>query len=345
MDQISEYQSNWDSAYNNQNCSVESKYLLYNNYYYNSDQISYYQNANQDFYSSLYATNFQQHNQSYLNNNFLSVSPYDVYSNSVCSDNSSNLSESYDYTNTANLNYNYNLALPVNDETNETKYFNQDALPITNYIQEAKYESCDDEISKPPKYAKSEIQNDIPHEIKYEIKQEINNEIKDEIVNNIKPKLEPPTSPNIIKDFESREKDFKIHNYDFTFPKGDTVPSNPNISCELRDQDLWNKFNNLKTEMILTKNGRLMFPFLSINLRGLDPNQNYMIIADIIPYDNYRYKFYDAQWFIGSEIIDQTTTPSSYMHPSSPMNGSKWMRDPILFNKLKLTNRSDTEMV
>lgn len=61
---------------------------------------------------------------------FLKTTSYDTYSNSVCSDNSRNWSESCDTKYANNLNYNNNLTLPLTTEVDETIYYYEDALTI-----------------------------------------------------------------------------------------------------------------------------------------------------------------------------------------------------------------------
>ena len=53
---------------------------------------------------------------------------------------------------------------------------------------------------------------------------------------------------------------------------------------------LWEEFNELGTEMIVTKAGRRMFPTFQMRLFGLDPMEDYMLVMDFVPVDDKRYR-------------------------------------------------------
>ncbi|XP_023223091.1 T-box transcription factor mls-1-like [Centruroides sculpturatus] len=116
------------------------------------------------------------------------------------------------------------------------------------------------------------------------------------------------------------------------------------ISDKLKDariifqnKALWERFNELQTEMVVTKIGRRMFPSVSIRLCGLCPNTYYFILLDVIPVDNFRYRYNAGTWTVAgrdpAEILTQF-----YKHPDSPALGSHWMKDEIFFDKVKLSN-------
>ncbi|KAK7938508.1 hypothetical protein WMY93_001834 [Mugilogobius chulae] len=88
--------------------------------------------------------------------------------------------------------------------------------------------------------------------------------------------------------------------YQFSSAQG-LVPGKAQVY--LCNRALWLKFHRHQTEMIITKQGRRMFPFLSFNISGWTPPRNRV-----------------------------------YMHPDSPNTGAHWMRQEISFGKLKLTN-------
>ncbi|TNN35588.1 T-box transcription factor TBX15 [Liparis tanakae] len=62
------------------------------------------------------------------------------------------------------------------------------------------------------------------------------------------------------------------------------------IQVELQCADLWKRFHDIGTEMIITKAGRRMFPAMRVKIAGLDPHQQYYIAMDIVPVDNKRYR-------------------------------------------------------
>lgn len=81
-----------------------------------------------------------------------------------------------------------------------------------------------------------------------------------------------------------------------------------------------------------------MFPQFKVKVSGLDPNAKYVVLCDIVPFDNRRYKFHCGQWIVAGKA-DTESQPRVYIHPDSPGTGEMWMRKQcISFHKLKLTN-------
>uniref|UniRef100_UPI00398F1D33 T-box transcription factor TBX18 isoform X3 n=1 Tax=Pristiophorus japonicus TaxID=55135 RepID=UPI00398F1D33 len=115
--------------------------------------------------------------------------------------------------------------------------------------------------------------------------------------------------------------------------------SREDIHVELQGADLWKRFHDIGTEMIITKAGRRMFPAMRVKITGLDPHQQYYIAMDIIPVDNkrYRYVYHSSKWMVAGNA-DSPVPPRVYIHPDSPASGDTWMRQVISFDKLKLTN-------
>ncbi|XP_053719113.1 T-box transcription factor T-A isoform X2 [Synchiropus splendidus] len=118
--------------------------------------------------------------------------------------------------------------------------------------------------------------------------------------------------------------------------KGDA--SERDIKLGLEDADLWNKFKELTNEMIVTKTGRRMFPVLRANVCGLDPNAMYSVLLDFVAADNNRWKYVNGEWVPGGKPEPQN--PSCvYIHPDSPNFGAHWMKAPVSFSKVKLSNK------
>ncbi|CAG0890169.1 unnamed protein product [Cyprideis torosa] len=80
-----------------------------------------------------------------------------------------------------------------------------------------------------------------------------------------------------------------------------------------------------------------MFPALRVRLSGLDPNSSYILLCDIVPADECRYKFHNSRW-VKAGKADPEMPKRMYIHPDSPATGKQWMSKPISFHKLKLTN-------
>ncbi|KAF7239798.1 T-box-containing protein TBX6L [Varanus komodoensis] len=111
------------------------------------------------------------------------------------------------------------------------------------------------------------------------------------------------------------------------------------VAVTLENRDLWVKFHQVGTEMIITKAGRRMFPQCKIRVTGLVPCAKYLMLVDFVPIDNFRYKWNKHQWEVAGKAEPQPPC-RTYAHPDSPALGSHWMREPVTFQKLKLTNNT-----
>ena len=142
------------------------------------------------------------------------------------------------------------------------------------------------------------------------------------------------------------------------------------VQCHLETKELWRKFNELGTEMIITKSGRWgifetldwwhwmlflltksgncfrrMFPVMRVSFTGLKLGQKYTVLMDIVPVDNkrYRYAYHRSSWLVAGkadpESVDQQRRRRRcYLHPDSPFTGEQLARQTVSFEKLKLTN-------
>ncbi|XP_005806241.1 brachyury protein homolog A [Xiphophorus maculatus] len=118
--------------------------------------------------------------------------------------------------------------------------------------------------------------------------------------------------------------------------KGDVTERD--IKLTLEDAELWGKFKELTNEMIVTKTGRRMFPVLRVSVSGLDPNAMYSVLLDFVAADNNRWKYVNGEWVPGGKPEPQS--PSCvYIHPDSPNFGAHWMKAPVSFSKVKLSNK------
>uniref|UniRef100_A0A4W5RLL9 T-box brain transcription factor 1b n=1 Tax=Hucho hucho TaxID=62062 RepID=A0A4W5RLL9_9TELE len=124
--------------------------------------------------------------------------------------------------------------------------------------------------------------------------------------------------------------------YQFSSAQSGLVPGKAQVY--LCNRALWLKFHRHQTEMIITKQGRRMFPFLSFNISGLDPTAHYNIFVDVILADPNHWRFQGGKWVPCGKADTNVTGNRVYMHPDSPNTGAHWMRQEISFGKLKLTN-------
>ncbi|XP_008589005.1 PREDICTED: T-box transcription factor TBX22 isoform X1 [Galeopterus variegatus] len=112
------------------------------------------------------------------------------------------------------------------------------------------------------------------------------------------------------------------------------------IQVELQGSELWKRFHDIGTEMIITKAGRRMFPSVRVKVKGLDPGKQYYVAIDVVPVDSkrYRYVYHSSQWMVAGNTDHSCITPRFYVHPDSPCSGETWMRQIISFDRVKLTN-------
>ncbi|XP_065085641.1 T-box protein H15-like isoform X4 [Ochlerotatus camptorhynchus] len=115
------------------------------------------------------------------------------------------------------------------------------------------------------------------------------------------------------------------------------------VQCHLETKELWDKFNELGTEMIITKTGRRMFPTVRVSfsgpLRQATPADRYVVLLDVVPVDNrrYRYAYHRSAWLVAGKA-DPPPPPRLYAHPDTPIGADALRKQVISFEKVKLTN-------
>lgn len=82
-----------------------------------------------------------------------------------------------------------------------------------------------------------------------------------------------------------------------------------------------------------------MFPSIRASLSGLDNDQNYCVLLEMVPIADCRFKFSGSQW-VPAGGAEPQSLQNIYIHPDSPALGSHWQAQPINFNKTKLTNNT-----
>ncbi|XP_062511476.1 T-box transcription factor TBX20-like [Corticium candelabrum] len=113
------------------------------------------------------------------------------------------------------------------------------------------------------------------------------------------------------------------------------------VQVFLQESSLWRQFYALGTEMIVTKAGRRMFPVLKVDILGLEPQKTYSLMLDVVlvEHKRYKYAYHDSRWLIaGKADPPPVAPPSVYVHPESPASGHHWMKQTVVFDKVKLTN-------
>lgn len=93
--------------------------------------------------------------------------------------------------------------------------------------------------------------------------------------------------------------------------------------------------------MIVTRNGRRLFPVFKVKIDGLDANEMYQIELDFLLNSPHRYKYVGGEW-LKNNRTDAVSSGGSYVHPDSPNFGGYWNHSPVSFSRVKITNREPT---
>ncbi|TNN51231.1 T-box transcription factor TBX20 [Liparis tanakae] len=114
-----------------------------------------------------------------------------------------------------------------------------------------------------------------------------------------------------------------------TEPLIPTTPGIPSeemakISCSLETKELWDK---------------RMFPTIRVSFSGVDQDSKYIVLMDIVPVDNkrYRYAYHRSSWLVAGKA-DPPLPARLYVHPDSPFTGEQLVKQMVSFEKVKLTN-------
>ena len=86
-------------------------------------------------------------------------------------------------------------------------------------------------------------------------------------------------------------------------------------------------------------NYRRMFPVLKVGFSNLDEDAMYTVFLDFVQVDDHRWKYVNGDWVPGCKA-ELANNRSVYTHPDSPNYGAHWMKEPICFSKVKLTNKT-----
>ena len=76
-----------------------------------------------------------------------------------------------------------------------------------------------------------------------------------------------------------------------------------NIRVDLQEPELWSKFYEKTNEMIVTKNGRRMFPVIKASLGGLEPNVFYKVKLEFKQIEKNRWKYINGDWLAGKILL------------------------------------------
>ncbi|XP_026283045.1 T-box transcription factor T-like [Frankliniella occidentalis] len=122
--------------------------------------------------------------------------------------------------------------------------------------------------------------------------------------------------------------------------RGKADPTERDLQVSLDDRELWLRFHGLTNEMIVTKNGRRMFPVVKVSVSGLDATAMYSVLLEFVQIEQHRWKYVNGEWVPGGKAEAPPPNPI-YIHPESPNFGAHWMKEPVSFAKVKLTNKTN----
>lgn len=233
----------------------------------------------------------------------------------------SNSNSSYQSTAYAYPNYTY----PV--ENQMTNYFQYDPAVYNNYYNQYQYYPKQENYQQQaynPYYNSCGYQYDTNYSYSY----------YQAAPTNTVQKVEPETTPAVNISISSSSsaspvstnnvsKVTKTSKKSKTQKKSSVVslakePSTPadlsNLTLKLTNKSLWEKFDSHSTEMIITKQGRRMFPTLQYAFGGLESTRKYEVFVDLVLADQSSWKFQAGKW-ISCGPNQQQTSGKVYIHP------------------------------
>uniref|UniRef100_A0AC35FKJ8 T-box domain-containing protein n=1 Tax=Panagrolaimus sp. PS1159 TaxID=55785 RepID=A0AC35FKJ8_9BILA len=117
------------------------------------------------------------------------------------------------------------------------------------------------------------------------------------------------------------------------------------INVKLANEETWKKFDKIQLEMVVTKNGRTLYPKLEFNVEGLERDNRYLFFVSFSLADdlNVKYKYVRGKW-ISYQSYDDRLEGAEVPHTDNAKCpfGFDWMfPTSIVFEKLKITNNAE----
>ena len=113
------------------------------------------------------------------------------------------------------------------------------------------------------------------------------------------------------------------------------------VTCSLDNKELWDKFCEFGTEMIITRTGRRMFPTVRVTFSDVEAEAGvkYHVVLDIPSCDNkrYRYAYHRSAWLVAGKA-DPAPPYRLHAHPDGPFTAEQLRKQVIGFEKVKITN-------
>ena len=74
---------------------------------------------------------------------------------------------------------------------------------------------------------------------------------------------------------------------------------------------------------------------------GLQPHELYSFEAEVVPADENRYKFINNEGWKINGVAYPLTGNTCLAHPDGVQNGEYWVKNGVVFKKMKLTNKKN----
>lgn len=127
------------------------------------------------------------------------------------------------------------------------------------------------------------------------------------------------------------------------------APTAGTVQLRLEEEDLWARFSGLGNEMIITKNGRCMFPLLRLQVAqvsGIPKDAMIHFGLSLEPTDMLKWKYRGERWRPVGRVVEGAECEGEeslgrdqlYEPPESPATGQYWVENGLGFTKVKLTN-------
>ncbi|CAL2051990.1 unnamed protein product [Caenorhabditis brenneri] len=119
------------------------------------------------------------------------------------------------------------------------------------------------------------------------------------------------------------------------------------IHVSLSNVELWQKFYPVN-EMVVLKSGRKLFPELEVKIEGLVPDALYTVLLYLDRVNNIKYRFIKDK-LSGTGVweedlpVKQTFPIEKKQHMDGGMVGAHWMKSPVSFSHIRITNNSNFE--
>lgn len=118
-----------------------------------------------------------------------------------------------------------------------------------------------------------------------------------------------------------------------------SVQTSKGVRVTLDNNGMWTEFHRCGTEMMVTQQGSRMFPYCRFRISGLQPNRSYTLLLDLQPLEGLYYTWTGEDWQPAGEAEAEARVPGPpFTHPDSPAPGHHWMKAPVSFYKLRLTD-------